>query len=142
MNSPTIITEGTMSLTTKDVLELRRQLFYIDTGMFVSITPDDMTDLNPENNEILEAVGYLVDELYYSLYRHVRRPETQPIAPDPRIVRTINDLCFNLISHAMYQLWRALNAPTTDTAVRLVLEHCRDFDRLLLALFPDPEEDG
>jgi hypothetical protein len=142
MDSPTF-TEGTMRVTIKDVLELRKQLDFINTGMFVSILPDEMIDLHPEDNEVLEAVGYLVDELYYSIYRDVRRPETPLSAPEPRVVRTINDLCFNVVAHAMYELWAATTRPPTDTdRVRRALEVCSDFEKFLLATFPNPDEDG
>lgn len=142
MDSPTL-TEGTMRVTIKDVLELRKQLDFINTGMFVSILPDEMIDLHPEDNEILEAVGYLVDDLYYSIHRDVRRPETPLSAPDARVVKTINDLCFNVVAHAMYELWAAITRPPTDTdRVRRALEVCKDFEKFLLATFPDPDEDG
>lgn len=132
-----------MKITTKDIFELRKQLDFINIGMFVSILPDEMIDLNPSDTEILEAVGYLVDELYFSLYRDVRRPEYKPTAPDERVVRNINDMCFNIIAHAMYRLWRAIDpiGQSSDThRATHACNVCTELERFLTAICPDPED--
>jgi len=49
------------------VVELRKGLDYINTVLFISITPDEIIDLYPSDHEIAESIEYTLGDAWQAL---------------------------------------------------------------------------
>jgi len=110
------------------VIELRKGLDYINTGMFISILPDEMIDLNPSDAEIAESVSFaMLSKLYVQV--------TQADWPDTRMPRTVNDVLWNVLVHCWFELSRVVGCQT-DVRIRLMLDTCQELENWLNSIYP------
>jgi hypothetical protein len=120
------------------VIELRKGLDFINTGMFVSILPDEIIDLNPSDEEIAESVGYTLDELSFAMLGKLYVQVQQADWPDTKTPRNINDVLWNVLVHCWYEIKRAVDC-TTERRIPLMLETCQQCEDWLNSIYPEED---
>lgn len=96
--------------------ELKDDLDFVNTGLFVSITPDGILDLNPSDAEIMEAIAWAFGNLRWGLGEGV---------PEPK-----DDLLWNVLVHCWHELEIATQSTSTH-ALRVVRQLGNWLDSIL-----------
>jgi hypothetical protein len=118
------------------LIELRKGLDFINTGMFVSITPEEMIDLNPSDKEIAESVEYTLDDLTWAMLGKLYVQVEQADWPNTKAPRTIQDVFWNVLVHCWYELSRAVDCKT-EVRIKLMLDTCREMEDWLVSICPE-----
>jgi hypothetical protein len=102
--------------------EIMGYLDFLNTGIWVSILPDEIIDLNPSDEEVVETATFVCD-MIKAVTGCLKEIHIKP-------PRTIGDVRFNFAAWAHYMLERALKADSS-VRVKLIIDRAGEIERML-----------